>query len=256
MKIKIVSWNVNGIRAIKRKGLFEYLEAEKPDIFCVQETKASPEQLEPDLTDPDGYNVIYHSCSRKKGYSGVATFSKVKPDLASVGFNISRFDEEGRVVETDFGEFVLLNVYFPNGGMEGRLQYKLDFYEAFFGYCKTLREKGKKLIICGDYNTAHNEIDLARPRENEETSGFMPVERAWINKIIAEGYVDTFREFNKEPGWYTWWSFQTKARERNVGWRIDYHFVTKDLMKYVKNSTIQKDIIGSDHCPVVLELEI
>lgn len=255
MKIKIVSWNVNGIRAAKRKGLMDYLASEKPDIFCVQETKASPEQLDEELTSPDGYHVLYHSCTRKKGYSGVATFSRIPPNACSVGFALEKFDVEGRVVQTDYDDFVLLNVYFPNGGMEGRLQYKLEFYEAFFAYCDTLRRQGKKLIVCGDFNTAHMEIDLARPKENEQNTGFMRVERDWIDKIIAEGYVDTFREFNKEPGWYTWWSMQTFARQRDIGWRIDYHFVTEDLMDKVVSSTIQKDIQGSDHCPVVLELE-
>jgi exodeoxyribonuclease-3 len=256
MRIKIISWNVNGIRAAKRKGLMDYLAAEKPDIFCVQETKASPEQLDEELTSPRDFHVLYHSCTRKKGYSGVATFSRIPPVSCSTGFAIDRFDEEGRVVQTDYGDFVLLNVYFPNGGMEGRLQYKLEFYEAFFAYCETLRKQGKKLVICGDYNTAHKEIDLARPKENTQTTGFMQVERDWIDKIIADGYVDTFREFNKEPGWYTWWSMQTFARKRNIGWRIDYHFVTEDLMDKVVNASIQMDVEGSDHCPVVLELEI
>jgi exodeoxyribonuclease-3 len=256
MKIKIISWNVNGIRAAKKKGLLDYLEKEKPDIFCVQETKASPDQLDAELTSPKDFHVIYHSCSRKKGYSGVATFSKIPPVSCSTGFEIEKFDIEGRVAQTDYGDFILLNVYFPNGGMEGRLQYKLEFYDEFFKYCEKLRKQGKKLIICGDYNTAHKEIDLARPKDNEGTTGFMPVERAWIDKIIKDGYVDTFREFNKEPDWYTWWSMQTRARDRNIGWRIDYHFVTQDLMDKVVNAYIQKDVLGSDHCPVVLELEI
>jgi exodeoxyribonuclease-3 len=255
MKIKIVSWNVNGIRAAQKKGLLDYLSAESPDIFCVQETKASPDQLDLKLTSPDGYHVQYHSCTRKKGYSGVATFSKIPPLTCSVGFEIEKFDIEGRVVQTDYPEFTLLNVYFPNGGMEGRLEYKLEFFDAFFNYCAGLRKQGKKLVICGDYNIAHKEIDLARPKENQDVSGFMPVERAWIDKIIADGYVDTFRIFNQEPEWYTSWSMKTFARERNRGWRIDYHFVTEDLLPNVVSASIQKDVMGSDHCPVVLELQ-
>ena len=255
MKIKIVSWNVNGIRAMQKKGLLDYLAKEDPDIFCVQETKASPDQLDEALTAPNGYHVLYHSCSRKKGYSGVATFSKIPPVSCSTGFGLDIFDIEGRVVQTDYEHFTLLNVYFPNGGMEGRLQYKLEFYEAFFDYCENLRKEGKKLIICGDYNIAHKEIDLAKPKENKDVTGFMPVERAWMDKIVSLGYVDSFREFNSEPNNYTWWSMKTRGRERNVGWRIDYHFFTEDLRDNVKNAEIRADVMGSDHCPVTIELE-
>lgn len=254
--MKLISWNVNGIRAAQKKGFLDYLKKENPDVLCVQETKAEPSQLAEALTNPEGYHVIYHSCSRKKGYSGVATFSKIKPIKSSIGFGDEKFDIEGRVTETDFGDFILFNVYFPNGGMgEERLNYKLEFYEAFFNYCQKLREQGEKLVICGDYNTAHQNIDLARPQDNRNTSGFMDIERVWIDKIIKDGYVDTFREFNKEGGNYTWWSMQTKARERNVGWRIDYFFVTPDLMPYVKNMYHTPEQQGSDHCPVILELE-
>lgn len=254
--MKLISWNVNGIRAAQKKGFLDYLKKENPDILCVQETKAEPSQLDEALTNPDGYHVIYHSCSRKKGYSGVATFSKIKPQKSSTGFGDEKFDIEGRVTETDFGNFILFNVYFPNGGMgEERLKYKLEFYEAFFNYCQKLRDQGKKLVICGDYNTAHKDIDLARPQDNRNTSGFMDIERVWIDKLIKDGYVDTFREFNKEGGNYTWWSMQTKARERNVGWRIDYFFVTPDLMPYVKNMYHTPEQLGSDHCPVILELD-
>lgn len=254
--MKLISWNVNGIRAAQKKGFLDYLKKENPDILCVQETKAEPSQLDEALTNPDGYHVIYHSCSRKKGYSGVATFSKIKPLKSSTGFGDEKFDIEGRVTETDFGNFILFNVYFPNGGMgEERLKYKLEFYEAFFNYCQKLRDQGKKLVICGDYNTAHKDIDLARPQDNRNTSGFMYIERIWIDKLIKDGYVDTFREFNKDGGNYTWWSMQTKARERNVGWRIDYFFVTPDLMPYVKNMYHTPEQLGSDHCPVILELD-
>lgn len=252
--LKIISWNVNGIRAAQKKGLLEYIAQEKPDIFCVQETKAHPEQLDEALANPEGYHVTYHSCSIKKGYSGVATFSVEKPHNTELRFGVEKFDCEGRVVQSDFGDFVVLNVYFPNGGMEHRLPYKLEFYDAFFAYCETLRKQGRKLIICGDYNTAHHEIDLARPKQNTTTSGFMPIEREKIDDIVALGYVDTFREFTGDPEHYTWWSNQQRSRERNVGWRIDYHFVTKDLLPRVTASYHQPHVMGSDHCPVVLEL--
>lgn len=254
--MKIVSWNVNGIRAIQKKGLLDYVRTEQPDVLCLQETKAHPEQLDASLTAPEGYYVSYHSCAVKKGYSGVATFSRVAPERVGIHFGVEKFDCEGRVLCSDFGEFVLFNVYFPNGGMEHRLPYKLEFYDAFFEHCQTLRKQGRKLLVCGDYNTAHKEIDLARPKQNTMTSGFMPIEREKLDAIVELGYVDTFREFNTEPEYYTWWSNQQQSRQRNVGWRIDYHFVTKDLLPRVTASYHQPDIMGSDHCPVVVELAV
>jgi len=250
-----MSWNVNGIRAMQKKGLLDFLKKESPDIFCVQETKADPSQLDLSLTSPEGYEVVYHSCSRKKGYSGVATFSKIPTISCSTGFGVEIHDIEGRVARTDYEHFTLLNVYFPNGNMVGRLEYKLDFFRNFFDYCERLRVEGKKLVICGDYNIAHKEIDLAKPKENKDVSGFLPVEREWLDKIVSLGYVDTFRIFNNNPDQYTWWSMQTRARDRNIGWRIDYHFVTEDLKDNVKNAEIRADVIGSDHCPVTVELE-
>jgi exodeoxyribonuclease-3 len=253
--IKIISWNVNGIRASIKKGLAEYVEREQPDIFCVQETKAEREQVPTDVWPPAGYRDYYHSCSVRGGYSGVATFTKHEPLHVNRDIGIERFDQEGRVMQTDFEHFTLLNVYFPNGGArDERLLYKLDFYDAFFEYCEGLRAQGKKLIICGDYNTAHHPIDLARPNENKKTSGFMDVERVKLDHIQELGYVDTFRLFNQEPGQYTWWDVKTRSRERNIGWRIDYHWVTSDLLPYVNNAYHQAEQHGSDHCPVVLEL--
>jgi exodeoxyribonuclease-3 len=257
MSFKIVSWNVNGIRAIKRKGFLDYLEKENPDILCVQETKATKEQLEDDLIKPLGYySSIYHSCVVKKGYSGTATFFKEQPINKFTGFGVEKFDNEGRVCAIEYKEFILFNVYFPNSGMPGRLEYKLDFYKHFFDFCNKLKQEGKNIIVCGDYNTAHKDIDLARPKENLNSPGFLPIEREWIDKIIEYGYVDTFRYFNKNPGFYTWWSMQTRARERNIGWRIDYHFVSISMINKVKSSYIEMEIMGSDHCPVVLELDL
>jgi exodeoxyribonuclease-3 len=253
--IKIISWNVNGIRASIKKGLADYVINEQPDIFCVQETKAEREQVPTDVWPPPGYRDYYHSCSVRGGYSGVATFTKIEPIHVNRNIDIERFDQEGRVMQTDFEYFTLLNVYFPNGGArDERLLYKLDFYDAFFEYCEGLRAQGKKLIICGDYNTAHHPIDLARPNENKKTSGFMDVERVKLDHIQELGYVDTFRLYNQEPEHYTWWDVKTRSRDRNIGWRIDYHWVTQDLVPNVVNAYHQPDQHGSDHCPVVLEL--
>ncbi len=257
MAIKVVSWNINGIRSAYKKGLREYIENEKPDILCLQETKAEPEQLTAEQRKPDNYSSYFHSCSVRKGYSGVATFSVKEPDYVRLGFGVEHFDGEGRVVQTDFGNLSLLNIYFPNGGRgDERVRYKLEFYDALFEYCGKLRHSGKNLLICGDYNTAHHEIDLARPKENINTSGFMPIERDKLDWMASNGYVDTFRLFNSEGGNYTWWDQKTRARDRNIGWRIDYHWVTEDIAPSVKNSYHQPNIMGSDHCPVVIELDV
>ncbi len=192
----------------------------------------------------------------KKGYSGVATYTKEEPISVKHGIGIERFDSEGRILITEFKDFILLNIYFPNGQRdEERLQYKLDFYEALFNYCDELVEEGKKLVICGDYNTAHNEIDLKNPKTNEKASGFLRIERDWLDKIIERGYTDTFRNMNPDKIKYSWWSYRFKARERNAGWRIDYHFVSNNLLDRVENTEILNEVYGSDHCPVMLELK-
>lgn len=253
---KILCWNVNGIRAAWRKGFLEWLYMESPDILCLQETKAVPGQLDDELREPHDYHV-YWSYPERKAYSGVATFARERALRVHNGFGVEEFDVEGRVVITEHPEFTLLNVYFPNGKKdESRLKYKMEFYEAFLQYLEPHRAKGDKLIICGDFNTAHNEIDLARPKENEKVSGFLPIERAWMDRFVAQGYIDTFRHFNKEPNQYTWWDFKTRARERNVGWRIDYFFVTENLLPSVSKAFIMPDVMGSDHCPVAIELGV
>ena len=247
---KILCWNVNGIRAVKGKGFLEWLYRESPDILCVQETKAHPEQLDKELLEPHSYQTYWNYTDRK-GYSGVATFSREEPLKVQHGFGVAEFDTEGRVVITEYPEFILLNIYFPNGKKdESRLRYKMGFYEAFLEFLEPLRAKGERLVVCGDFNTAHKEIDLARPKENEKVSGFLPEERAWMDKFTAHGYVDTFRHFNKEPNNYTWWDLKTRARERNVGWRIDYFFVTENLLSSVSRAFIMPEVMGSDHCPV------
>jgi exodeoxyribonuclease-3 len=204
-----------------------------------------------------GYEA--HWCSgKRKGYSGVATLSRTAPEAVERGFGIPRFDDEGRVLITTHRGVKILNIYFPNGQMrDERLKYKLDFYDATLDYCLALVKKGEKLVVCGDYNTAHREIDIARPKENETTSGFLPVERAWMDKWAAAGFVDTFRRVRGDvKDEYSWWSFRSASRERNVGWRIDYHFVSENLAKAVKDAGIHQNVMGSDHCPVSLVLEL
>jgi exodeoxyribonuclease-3 len=254
--MKLISWNVNGIRAADRKGLYQWFQKTKPDILCLQEIKAQPEQLPPYLRNTPNYNV-YINPAERKGYSGVATYTKTKPLEVKTGFGIEKYDQEGRTLITEYPHFVLFNIYFPNGKKnQERLDYKLDFYDTFLAIADNLKAEGKNIIVCGDFNTAHKEIDLSRPRENEKVSGFLPVERAWIDTFIDHGYVDTFRHFNKKPEQYSWWDMKTRARDRNVGWRIDYFFVNKEFMQHVKNASIMQDIMGSDHCPISIELEV
>ena len=255
-KIRIRSWNVNGIRAVHKKGFLEWFINEKPDILCLQETKATRKQFPKDLRVVDNYH-LYSSEAEKKGYSGTATYSSIKPEKVEYGFGIDRFDLEGRTIITDYGDFILFNIYFPNGKMSPeRLQYKMEFYDVFLGYVDGLKDEGRNIIVCGDVNTAHKEIDLAHPKENSKISGFLPEERAWMDKFFSHGYVDTFREFNKKPEQYTWWSYRTRARDRNVGWRLDYFFVNKEFMDNVESSYILYDVMGSDHCPIGLDIKI
>lgn len=252
--IHIFCWNINGIRAIQKKGFTDWVKNNSPDIFCLQETKAQIDQLDDTLTKIDKYEAHFNSAERK-GYSGVATYTRMKPVSVKFGFGKPYYDNEGRMIETEFENFILYNVYFPNGGRgPERVKYKLDFYDELFFYIERRRKKQKNIIVCGDYNTAHKEIDLARPKENAMNTGFLPEERAWIDKIINLGYIDVFREFNKEPGQYTYWDNVTRARERNVGWRIDYFFISREMKTLVKSSKIHPDVMGSDHCPIELEL--
>jgi exodeoxyribonuclease-3 len=239
-----------------RKGFLGWLADESPDVLCLQETKAHPEQLSKKLLHPPGYHTYWESAGRK-GYSGVATFSKAEPNRVQGGFGIEEFDAEGRVLMTAHPGFKLFNVYFPNGKRsKERLDYKLRFYADFLAHCDALLARNERLIICGDVNTAHRPIDLARPKANEKTSGFLPEEREWIDRYLEHGFVDAFRTFHPDkPDQYTWWSYVTKARERNVGWRIDYFLVSENLMPAVTEATILSDVMGSDHCPIALELD-
>ncbi len=231
----------------------------QPDIFCLQEIKATAEQLPEEIAAPPGYHAYFDSPKEKKGYSGVALYSKIKPEKVEFVLGASglpHLDIEGRLIVAHYADFVLLNVYFPNGGGGPvRLKYKLDFYDEFLKYIEKLRKQGKSIIFCGDINTAHEEIDLARSKENEENTGFLPEERAWLDEVVNAGYVDIYRQINPtKTGAYTYWDMKTAARERNVGWRIDYFFVSPDLLPQVKKIEIMSHIYGSDHCPISLEL--
>ncbi len=252
--MRILSWNVNGIRAAIRNGFFDWYEQDRPDIVCLQEVKARPEQVEGQLERLGDAQVFWNAAERP-GYSGVAVFSKIQPLSVQKGFGIEEFDREGRVLLLEYENFYLYNIYFPNGQRDQeRLDYKLRFYDAYLTHANALRENGKAVITCGDYNTAHKEIDLKNPKANEKTSGFLPVERAWIDTYISNGYVDTFRMFNQQPEQYTWWTYRFGARSRNVGWRIDYFFIDSAHKDMVKNAFIQMEVKGSDHCPLGIEL--
>ncbi len=256
VEIKLISWNVNGIRAIHKKGFLDWFDNTNANIVSLQETKAQIDQLPKKLVNIPDYNSYFNSAERK-GYSGVATYTNIEPNNVYDGMGIDKFDVEGRFQRLDFDEFTLLNIYYPNGGRdEERLKYKLDFYDVFLDYANDLRDQGFNLIICGDLNTAHKPIDLARPEANEDVSGFLPIEREWVSKFLNNGYVDTFRMFNNESNNYTWWSYRTRARDRNVGWRLDYYFVNEEFKDNIKNSYILSEVMGSDHCPICLEIEI
>jgi exodeoxyribonuclease III len=258
-KIKLISWNVNGIRAAIKKDFMKSFKQMDADIFAIQETKIQDAQLTDEMKHISGYEAFWSQATVKKGYSGVCTYTRIKPKRIHCGIGIPEFDNEGRIVEMDFDDFIFFNVYFPNGQMsEERLKYKLDFYESFFYYADAYKKQGRSLIISGDYNTAHNEIDLKNPKPNEKTSGFLRIERDWLDRIVKNGYVDTFRYFYPDTVKYSWWTYRFKARERNVGWRIDYFFVTEDIVDkgWIKEAFIDNDIFGSDHCPIGLVMEI
>ncbi len=269
--MRIISWNVNGLRAVVKKDkwnqVFEAGPPEAnaarngktvtPDIVCLQETKAEAEQLPEEVRNRPGYFSYFDHSKGRKGYSGTAIYTKVKPEKVQFDMGMPALDSEGRLVAAYFKDFVLLNVYFPNGGGGPvRLQYKLDFYAQFLKFIEKLRKTQKNIIFTGDVNTAHTEIDLARPKENEKNTGFLPIERAWIDDVVAKGYVDTFRHFNPDAvGAYTYWDMKTFARDRNVGWRIDYFFASNEALKHVTGTGIMTDIFGSDHCPIFLDTD-
>ena len=251
--MKLISWNVNGLRAVLKKNFLEYLDTEKPDVLCLQETKAMPEQVE--QLWPASYTTYWNS-AEKKGYSGTVIFTRRRPMEISTGLGITEHDREGRVLTAEFAEFFLVNVYVPNSQRElTRLAYRQHWDRDFLAYLKKL-EKKKPVIFCGDLNVAHTEIDLANPKANVKNHGFTPEERAGFGALVKAGFVDTFREFEKGGGHYTWWSPMAGARARNVGWRIDYVLVSAALRPRLKSAFIRHEVPGSDHCPVGIELAV
>ncbi|MBN21288.1 MAG: exodeoxyribonuclease III [Bdellovibrionaceae bacterium] len=256
--MNLISWNVNGIRACLKKGFLQWFEEVSADIVCLQETKVKKEQLEkdfPELIHPNKYHSFWHS-AEKAGYSSVSIYSKKEPIDVIVGLGNPIYDCEGRVLTLDMGEFVLINAYFPNSQREGkRLDYKLGFCSEIKSFCDQWVKKGKHVVLCGDYNIAHQEIDLKNPKTNHKNAGFLPEERAWMTHFLEDGYSDVFRERVKEPDHYTWWSYRPGIRERNIGWRIDYHCVNKAFGERVESVNHFPEVMGSDHCPVSLTLK-
>ena len=253
--ITLYSWNVNGLRAAQRKGFLDWLYQARPDILCLQETKCHPDQLPAEVRQPSGYHT-YWACAQRKGYSGVALFTRQKPKSVQIGLGVPDYDREGRTVIAEYEDFVLIGAYFPNGGRDhSRVPFKMAYKADFLADCNRLRAAGKPVVFCGDVNTAHREIDLARPRQNRNTTGFLPRERVWIDEVLSQGYIDTFRAlYPDRAGAYSWWSNISQARDRNVGWRLDYFFVSPELWPHVVDAAIHPAVTGSDHCPVSLTL--
>jgi exodeoxyribonuclease-3 len=257
-EIRLLSWNVNGLRACARKGFPEWLRQARPEVVALQEVRATPDQLEDDVRAPDGYRTYFHPAGRP-GYSGVALYTSIEPRRVTLGgLDEPRFDGEGRLIIADYGDFLLYPGYFPNGGEDlSRVPYKLEFSEAVLQHAERQRRAGRGVVICGDLNTAHHEVDLAHPKANRHNTGFLPEERAWLTRLIDHGYIDVFRERHPgEAGLYTWWSSRWGVRERNVGWRIDYFFVSEELRDRVVDARIHPQVMGSDHCPVELVLQV
>lgn len=254
--MKLISWNVNGIRAAHKKGALDELFKLKADIIGIQETKCTPDQLTEAVISPAGYFSYFDSAKERKGYSGVAVYTKVQPEKVEYGLGDDEYDTEGRCLTLHFKDFAFVTCYFPNGGRDAEhFKYKLRYYEKFLAHVKQLEEEYGKVIFCGDLNVAHNEIDLARPKENANSIGFLPVERAWVDRVQESGFIDTFRALHPETIRYSWWDQKTSSRERNVGWRIDYFFVNEALFGDIKKADILTDVYGSDHAPVLLEMK-
>lgn len=252
---RIISYNVNGIRAAVNKGLMEWFKAANPDVLLLQETKAQPEQINVEAFEELGYKVYLHS-AQKKGYSGVALITKQEPDLVEIGMGLEKYDAEGRVIRADYKDYSVMGVYMPSGSSgELRQEFKFEWLDDFQGYIDELKSKLPNMVIGGDFNICHTEIDIHNPKANVQTSGFLPEEREWVTKFIDSGWVDSFRAFNKDPHNYTWWSYRAGARPKNLGWRIDYNFVSDTLKSKMKRAAILPEAKHSDHCPVLLEME-
>lgn len=255
--MKIVSWNVNGLRALLSKGVIKDVKNLSPDVLCLQEIKARPDQLNKAQTSEFSDFQAYWNAAERPGYSGVASFCKETPDYVDCSLEEERFDVEGRSIRMDYGDLVLFNLYVPNGKRDqNRLDYKLDFYSRILDVCDVLHGEGKKIIIFGDMNTAHRPIDLRNPKQNENTSGFLPEERAWIDRYLDHEFVDIYRELFPDKVQYTWWTYRVNARQRNIGWRLDYFLISRELVGKVLETTIYDEITGSDHCPIGLDLGI
>ncbi|HSR49361.1 MAG TPA: exodeoxyribonuclease III [Acidobacteriota bacterium] len=253
--MKLVSWNINGIRSAQRQGFLDWFEDYEPDVLCLQEVKAHPEQLDEELTHPLGFHSVWHSAERA-GYSGLATFSRQPPLNVRIGLGVKAFDREGRVLLTEFPGFTLINAYFPNSRHDlSRLPYKLRFCRAIRRLCDRIRKRGKHVVLCGDYNIAHQEIDLRNPKQNKQNPGFLPEERAWMDTFLSRCYADPYRQqYPGEEGHYTWWTYRFNARQRNIGWRLDYHCVNRDFLDRIDHAEHLRDVFGSDHCPVLLKV--
>lgn len=255
MRLKIISYNVNGIRAAIRKGLVEWLKLENPDIFLVQETKAKANQVDLEAIEELGYFSYFHS-AEKPGYSGVAIFTKIKPDQLVFGCGIPKYDTEGRILRADFGDLSVISAYFPSGSSgDSRQSFKMEFLADFKNFIVELKKSRAKLIVSGDYNICHKPIDIHNPVSNKNSSGFLPEERAWVSQFLELGFVDSFREYHPEPDKYSWWTYRFSARKKNLGWRIDYNLITEELKPDMINADILSEVYHSDHCPVLLELE-
>ena len=250
----ILSYNVNGIRAAIKKGFVEWLQAANPDVLCIQETKAQPDQIDESLFTDLGYKCYWFS-AQKKGYSGVGILTKIEPKNVVYGTGIESMDFEGRNLRLDFEDFSVMSMYLPSGTNDARLDFKLNYMDAFLEYTQELRKEHPNLIICGDYNICHEEIDIHNPKQNKNTSGFLPVERQWLSRFIESGFVDSFRYFVKEPHHYSWWSYRANARNNNKGWRIDYNMVTEPLRERMTRAFILPEAKHSDHCPIGVEIK-
>jgi len=253
--MKIVSYNVNGIRSAINKGLLSWIEEESPDIVCFQEIKAQEDQIDLISFNSLGYNYCYFHPAVKKGYSGVGIITKHKPDLVKTGMGNELYDNEGRMLRVDYGDMSIVCVYIPSGTMgDVRQSFKMEFLEYFTGFVLDLKKERKELLICGDYNICHKPIDINHPERHQKSSGFLPEEREWFDRFIGHGMVDTFRVYDQSPEKYSWWSYRANARAKNLGWRIDYHIITEEASKRLKGATILNEVSHSDHCPVLVEL--